>query len=112
MATKHPINASFRPSKCCTTKLSLGLSWVVEDTNIGSIARILQRKRDDMLRYGANKVSDRDAHDPDAAWRKLPLSQRLDCPLIQFEVASAAKDRHLPDPPICSYMDRKKTAPG
>src|SRR4051812_47671362 len=24
MATKHPINASFRPSKCCTTKLSLG----------------------------------------------------------------------------------------
>ena len=26
MATKHPINASFRPSKCCTTKLSLGVA--------------------------------------------------------------------------------------
>ena len=24
MDTKHPINASFRPSQCCTTKLSLG----------------------------------------------------------------------------------------
>src|SRR5664279_279304 len=24
MATKHPISASFRPSKCCTSKLSLG----------------------------------------------------------------------------------------
>ena len=31
MATKHPINASFVTSKCCTTKLSIGLGITTLD---------------------------------------------------------------------------------
>ena len=41
MATKHPINASFRPSKCCTTKLSLGLDKALPEIK-GMIARLFE----------------------------------------------------------------------
>jgi ribosomal protein S12 methylthiotransferase accessory factor YcaO len=56
MATKHPINASFRPSKCCTTKLSLGALTEAAQARLTVISGL----RDDFRRDSYEQLLDPD----------------------------------------------------